>query len=89
MKFADIKKVNRLEQYLTIAELAERLSLRPKTIQNKMASGAFQLGVHYFRPPGMQARFKWSAVVTWMEQKPPDQTPHRDGIPMVRGYLLE
>ena len=55
------------EEYLTIAEVAERLKLSPKTIKNKMASGAFRQGVHYFRPPGMQARFKWSAVVQWIE----------------------
>jgi DNA-binding CsgD family transcriptional regulator len=61
------------EQYLTIAEVAERLKLSPKTIKNKMASGAFRQGVHYFRPRGMQARFKWSAVVSWLERC--DQRP--------------
>ena len=55
------------EQYLTIAEVAERLKLSPKTVKNKMATGAFGQGVHYFRPPGMQVRFKWSAVVRWIE----------------------
>ena len=37
------------EQYLTISELGDRLKLSPKTVKNKMASGAFRLGVHYFR----------------------------------------
>ena len=55
------------EQYLTIAEVAELLKLSPKTIKNKMGSGSFRQGVHYFRPPGMQVRFKWSAVVQWIE----------------------
>jgi len=78
-----------MEEYLTIAEVADRLKLKAKTVKNKMASGAFRLGVHYFRPPGMQARFKWSTVVAWLEQSQ-KMTPENDGdsIPMARGYKL-
>ena len=78
-----------MDEYLTIAEVATRLKLTAKTIKNKMASGAFRLGVHYFRPPGMEARFKWSAVVAWMEQSeaPATQT-ESDSIPMPRSYRL-
>ena len=71
-----------MDEYLTIDEVAERLKLKPKTVQNKMATGAFRKGVHYFRPPGMQARFKWSAVVAWLER---EQFAEKDGtydIPM-------
>lgn len=57
-----------MDEYLTISELSVRLKISPKTVKNKMASGAFRQGVHYFRPPGMQARFKWSAVVRWIEE---------------------
>lgn len=56
------------EEYLTIAQLGERLALKPKTIANKMAAGIFRKGVHYFSPPGLAPRFKWSAVVAWLEQ---------------------
>jgi hypothetical protein len=80
------------EQYLTIAEVAGRLKLAPKTIKNKMASGAFRQGVHYFRPRGMQTRFKWSAVVVWLETQPDTTSrldmPPADRIPMARGYVL-
>ena len=76
-----------MDEYLTIAEVATRLKLTAKTIKNKMASGAFRLGVHYFRPPGMQARFKWSAVVTWLEQGQ-EPTTESDSIPMPRSYRL-
>jgi len=78
-----------MEEYLTIAEVADRLKLKAKTVKNKMASGAFRLGVHYFRPPGMQARFKWSAVVAWLEQSqaPPSESDD-DSIPMPRSYRL-
>jgi hypothetical protein len=82
------------EEYLTISELAQRLKLKPKTVQNKMASGAFRLGEHYFRPNGLGPRFKWSAVQAWMEspdqqKKPPfTNVELGEGIPMARGYVL-
>jgi hypothetical protein len=55
------------EEYLTIAELADRLKLKSKTVQNKMGDGTFRKGVHYFSPSGIGPRFKWSAVVEWLE----------------------
>ena len=77
------------EEYLTISEVALRLKLKEKTVQNKMASGVFRRGVHYFSPPGMRPRFKWTAVVVWMEQEQ-QKTPQTrtDSIRMARGYLL-
>ena len=77
------------EEYLTIAEAAARLKVAPKTLRNKMASGVFRKGVHYFSPPGMGPRFKWSVIVSWLEQaqkETPDET--LDAIPMARGYRL-
>jgi hypothetical protein len=73
-----------MEEYLTISEVAARLKLQPKTIQNKMAAGIFRLGVHYFSPKGIGPRFKWTAVVAWLEheQQPPIDTT--DPIPMPR-----
>jgi hypothetical protein len=79
-----------MEEYLTTTELAARLKLKPKTIKNKMASGTFRQGVHFFRPPGMQARFKWSAVVGWLEQSQDTTTENDDdSIPMPRRYRLK
>ena len=75
------------EEYLTISEVAIRLKVTPKTVRNKMASGVFCKGVHYVRPNGLGTRFKWGAVVAWLEQEetgPPDE----DSIPMARGYQL-
>ena len=76
------------EDYLTIAELADRLKLKPKTIQNKMAEGTFRKGVHYFSPSGIGPRFKWSAVVGWLEGYDDSTAPDEDSIPMARGYKL-
>ena len=77
------------EEYLTIGELSGRLKLKPKTIKNKMASGIFKKGVHYFSPKGLRPRFKWSAVVAWLEEKEEPTTQEDNGsIPMARGYFL-
>jgi hypothetical protein len=74
------------EEYLTIKELAERLRNKPKTIRNKIANGIFKKDVHYFRPAGLGTRFKWSAIVKWMESEARD-TGYK-GIRMARGYIL-
>ena len=78
-----------MEEYLTIAEAAARLKVTPKTLRNKMASGVFRKGVHYFSPPSMGPRFKWSVIVAWLEQAQ-KETPDEalDAIPMARGYQL-
>jgi hypothetical protein len=77
------------DEYLTIKEVAARLKLRPKTIQNKMAAGVFRQGVHYFRPDGLGTRFKWSAVVKWIEGSGKSKTEDIDAaIPMARGYIM-
>jgi hypothetical protein len=76
------------EEYLTISELSTRLKIKPKTVKNKMASGIFQKGLHYFSPQGLGPRFKWSAVVAWLEQSQEPKTESYDSIPMARGYQL-
>ena len=74
------------KEYLTIEEVADSLSVTPKTIKNKMAKGVFKLGIHYFRPPGLGPRFKWTAIVEWMEQ--PQEQPQADIIPMPLHYRV-
>jgi len=79
------------EEYLTINELGSRLKLTPKTIKNKMVNGTFLKGHHYFSPAGMGPRFKWSAIIAWLEADEQEQakaTDNGDGIPMAKGYFL-
>ncbi len=77
------------EEYLTTEELSARLKVAPKTVKNKMAAGIFRKGVHYFSPAGLGPRFKWSAVVAWLEQaQEPETESDGDSIPMARGYRL-
>jgi hypothetical protein len=52
-----------------------------------MASGVFRKGVHYVRPQGFGTRFKWGAVIAWLEDKEIGN-PEDDPIPMARGYRL-
>jgi hypothetical protein len=79
-----------MDEYLTIPEVAARLKLSAKSVRNKMAGGVFRKGVHFFRRPGVGPRFKWSAVVAWLEgsQQAPAATQLDEGIPMARGYVL-
>jgi hypothetical protein len=82
-------EVPQVEDYLTIEELSARLKIKSKTIKNKMASGIFRKGVHYFSPLGLGPHFKWSAVVSWIEQRENIRPlAESDSIPMARGYLL-
>ncbi len=77
------------EEYLTIKELSSRLGIEPKTLRNKMASVVFKRGVHYFSPKGLRPRFKWSAVVAWLEESEKQTEESGNGaIPMARGYFL-
>ena len=78
------------EEYLTITELAARLKLKPKTIKNKMAAGIFRRGVHYVSPPGLRPRFKWTAIIQWLEERDTqtNELAATDAVPMARGYLL-
>ena len=78
------------KDYLTIEELARRLSWKKRTVENKMEAGIFVEGVHYFARKGIRVRLKWSAIVAWLEQKESrtyDDAPV-DAVPMARGYLL-
>jgi len=76
------------EEYLTINELALRLKLSPKTIKNKMAAGVFTRGIHYFSPQGLRPRFKWSAIVAWLEEDGGTRQETDETIPMARKYHL-
>ncbi len=55
------------ERYLTTAEVADRLHLSTKTLRKRIADGVFRQGEHFFRPAGMQPKWKWSAVVATVE----------------------
>src|SRR5437867_10909688 len=57
----------RPEEYLTVAEVAARFKLTPKTVRNRMYAGTWRRGEHWFSRPGIGPRFKGSAIVRWLE----------------------
>jgi hypothetical protein len=67
------------EEYLTVAELSQRIGYSPQSIRNMMSQGVFQMGVHYVKPR-RRVLFKWSTMVAWL---------HRESvaidIPLTRG----
>ena len=85
------------KEYLSLSELARRLPWEEKTVKHKMEAGVFRKGVHYFNPRGIRPRFKWSAIVAWLEETEreakeravTESSPQsRGAIPMAQGYLL-
>ena len=57
----------RRDEYLTVAEVAARLKLRAKTVRNRMYDGTWRRGEHWFSRLGIGPRFKWAAIVRWLE----------------------
>jgi hypothetical protein len=55
------------EEYLTVTELAARLKLAAKTVRNRMHDGTWRRGVHWLSPHGISPRFRWSAILRWLE----------------------
>ena len=55
------------DDYLTDRKFGSRLDWSPKTVERKVREGVFIEGVHYFQRPGMRRRWKWSAIVRWLE----------------------
>jgi hypothetical protein len=49
------------EEYLSVAQLSERVPYTPKTIRNLMWRGVFREGVHFTRLTGRPI-FLWSKV---------------------------
>jgi Helix-turn-helix domain len=76
-------------EYLTLAETASLLRVKPETIRDRMRRGIFRAGVHYFHPRGSRPLFKRSAIVAWLEGAA-DASKVKDtgGIRMSKGYLL-
>jgi hypothetical protein len=67
--------------YLTDRELAPKLKWSTKTLESKVRAGVFEEGTHFFQRPGMRRRWKWSAVVRWLENGD-DGSSHETRIPL-------
>jgi hypothetical protein len=54
-------------EFLTTAQVAARLQWSVRTLRAKVAAGVFVESMHFFQRPGCRPRWKWSAVVAWLE----------------------
>ena len=72
----------KLEEYITVSELSERIKLARQTIYNHISTGKFVEGKHYLKPSRKKILFKWSAVEKWLgyvdEQSSFDDTEIED-----------
>lgn len=58
------------EEYLTVAELSEKIKFSRQTIYNLIFKKEFILQQHYLKPRPKKILFKWSAIMAWMENAP-------------------
>lgn len=64
---AEVSRNADAEEYLTVAELAERIKFSRQTLYNMISTQKFVLNVHYNKPTRRKVVFIWSAVRKWME----------------------
>lgn len=62
------------EEYLTVAELSEKIKFSKQTIYNLIFKREFILQQHYLKPRPKKILFKWSAVKAWLENPPAKST---------------
>ena len=59
-----------MEEYLTTAELSERIKMAPGTIRNLVWKNEFKENIHYLKPTKRKLLFVWSQVHEWMYRSP-------------------
>jgi hypothetical protein len=74
------------DEYLTVADLADRLKVAVKTVRNHMYDGTWQRGEHWFSPDGIGPRFSWRAIEQWLRggDTGPPTTQRSPAIPLAR-----
>jgi hypothetical protein len=55
-----------MEEYLTTAELSERIKMTPGTIRNLVWKNEFKENIHYLKPTQRKLLFIWSQVQGWL-----------------------
>ena len=54
------------EEYLTVAELSERIKYSVQSLYNLINNGSLKLKRHYLKPTPKKILFKWTAILQWM-----------------------
>ena len=55
------------EEYLTVAELSERIKFSKQTIYNLISKKVFEINKHFIKPRPKKILFIWAEVKAWME----------------------
>jgi hypothetical protein len=63
------------EEYLTTAELSQRIKMAPGTIRNLVWKGELKENVHFLKPTPRKLLFVWRAVEAWLHGKPASCSP--------------
>jgi len=66
------------EEYLTTAELSERIKMTPGTIRNLVWKNRFKKGIHYLKPTPRKLLFVWSNVQDWLHESSLDACTQSD-----------
>ena len=56
------------EEYLTVAELSERIKFSKQTIYNLISKKVFDINKHFVKPRPKKILFIWAEVKAWMER---------------------
>ena len=67
---AENKKERAVDEYLTVAELSDRIKMAAGTIRNMISRNVFVEGIHYIKPSRKKVLFIWSAVSDWLHSRP-------------------
>lgn len=65
MSMAPVSPAER--EYLSLAELCERIPFRPGTIRNLISAGKLLEGHHFTKPGGKMLVFRWSRIQEWLD----------------------
>jgi hypothetical protein len=58
-----------MEEYLTTAELSDRIKMTPGTIRNLVWQKKLKKNVHYVKPTQGKLLFKWRSVEEWLHNR--------------------
>jgi hypothetical protein len=64
-----------MEEYLTTAELSNRIKMAPGTIRNLVWRKELEENIHYLKPTPRKLLFVWSEVQEWLYRKSPQGYP--------------
>jgi predicted DNA-binding transcriptional regulator AlpA len=76
------------EEYLTVAELSEKIKFSRQTIYNLISKKVFEINKHFIKPRPKKILFKWTQVRAWMEN-PLEDSAEASGATCPEGAQLE